>query len=169
MKMKRIAALCMTAVLTAGASMTVWASEETHDVIASYTQGKEETEVYSVEITWGSMAFKYTDSSKGTWNPENHTYENGTSAAWSCEEGADTIIITNHSNKGVEAAFAYTPEAVYTDIEGNFDQPSVSIGSAVGTLPDNAPSGQGKLSLSGTLDSATSDNQKVGTVTVTIQ
>ena len=76
------------------------------------------------------------------------------------------ITVTNHSNVGVKAAFAYT-KAVET-VTGTFSGGgSLSLATAVGTTRDAAPSGSVALTLGGTLTAETAG--KVGTVTVTIE
>ena len=51
------------------------------DVKGTYVPGSGTATVYSVDIAWGSLEFTYTDASKGTWNPENHSYDGAVAAA----------------------------------------------------------------------------------------
>ena len=138
------------------------------DVTGTYEQGGSSGTVYSVDITWGSMSFKYTDASDGTWDPSSHTYKDGSAGQWSCDEGANVITVKNHSNAGVTVNFAYNPESTYSGITGTFSaSASLSLENAEGTKVDNAPSGSVSLGLDGALDT-TASNAKIGTVTVTL-
>lgn len=65
----------------------------------------EESPAYSVDVTWQSMAFTYTDAQK-TWSTADHT--------WSSEEGSwnqkeSTITVINHSSAAVDVSAAYEP------------------------------------------------------------
>jgi len=124
--------------------------------------------VISVDVTWGSMEFIYTDDFDGNWNPENHTYKDSKAAYWSYAEGANKIAVTNHSNTAITASLTYTPKAGYSGITGSFSQNNIVVQTAVGTLPSNAPTGSSNLTLSGALDKNVAASTVIGTVTVTI-
>lgn len=145
-----------------------------HNVTATYVDGSSGGaggaggKVYSVDITWGDMAFTYT-AEAGTWNPANHTYTGAEGGVWKVDkEGGNTITVTNHSNTGVTAAFSYVAADGFGDISGSFDNASLTLESAVGTAVEAAPKGTTSLSLNGALDSTTADNTKIGTITVTL-
>ena len=124
--------------------------------------------VYSVDITWGDMAFTYT-AEAGIWDPTNHTYTDAKGGAWAVDkDGGNTITVTNHSNTDVTAAFSYAPAEGFTDISGTFDNASLALKSAVGTEVANAPKGTAALTLNGPLDSNTPANATIGTITVTL-
>ena len=142
-----------------------------HDVTATYTtdtSGGAGGTVYSVDITWGDMAFTYT-AAAGTWDPANHTYTGAEGGVWTVDkDGGNTITVTNHSNTGVTAGFSYAADTGFEGITGTFDNARLDLRTAVGTAVDEAPNGTAALSLSGALGSTTADNTKIGTITVTL-
>ena len=142
------------------------------DVKATYradSSGGAGGKVYSVDITWGDMAFTYT-AEAGIWDPANHTYTGAEGGAWTVDnkDGGNTITVTNHSNTDVTAAFSYAPAEGFTGISGSFDKDSLGLKSAVGTEVANAPTGTAALTLTGALGSDTTANTTIGTITVTL-
>ena len=142
-----------------------------HDVTATYradSSGGAGGTVYSVDITWGDMAFTYT-AAAGTWDPATHTTTGAEGGVWTVDEnGGNTITVTNHSNTGVTAAFSYAAASGFDGIRGSFDKESLALKTAVGTEVANAPSGTAALTLDGALGSDTTANTTVGTITVTL-
>ena len=175
--MKQIFTLALTFLLvftlvtvTAFAADTTINAENgtaTKAVTASYHSGTGGGTVYSVDITWGSMAFTYSEGSSPTWNPATHTYSSGGTGGWS--HNGNKITVTNHSNTKVTANLTYTPEAGYDKISGSFDNANMTIETAVGTEVPKAPKDTAALTLSGTLASTLTDPTTVGTITVTIR
>lgn len=141
----------------------------TKAVTASYSAGAGggSDPVYSVDITWDSMAFTYSVGSGSTWNPATHTYSSGGTGGWS--HNGNKITVTNHSNTKVTANLTYTPEAGYDGISGNFDKTEMDLATAVDTPVVSAPTDTAALTLSGTLDSKVISSTKIGTITVTIR
>lgn len=143
----------------------------THDVTATYVDGSSGGAggtVYSVDITWGDMAFTYT-AAAGTWDPAKHTYTGAEGGVWTVDkDGGNTITVTNHSNTDVTAAFSYAAAEGFTGISGSFDNALLNLPTAVGTAVDAAPKGTTSLSLDGALDSAATTSTKIGTITVTL-
>ena len=145
-----------------------------HDVTATYVDGSSGGaggaggKVYSVDITWGDMAFTYT-AEAGIWDPKTHTTTSSTGGVWTVNNtDGDKITVTNHSNTDVTATFSYAAASDFDGISGTFDNASLNLASAVGTAVDEAPNGTAALSLSGALGSTTADNTKIGTITVTL-
>lgn len=142
-----------------------------HDVTATYradSSGGAGGKVYSVDITWGDMAFTYT-AEAGIWDPATHKTTGAEGGVWTVDkEGGNTITVTNHSNTDVTAEFRYAAADGFTGINGTFDNASLNLESAVGTAVEAAPKGTTSLSLNGALDSTTADNTKIGTITVTL-
>lgn len=142
-----------------------------HDVTATYradSSGGAGGTVYSVDITWGDMAFTYT-AEAGIWDPKTHTTTSSTGGVWTVNNtDGDKITVTNHSNTGVTAAFSYAAADGFTGINGTFDNASLNLESAVGTTVEAAPKATTSLSLDGALGSTTADNTKIGTITVTL-
>ncbi len=128
------------------------------DVKATYNAGDSAKTVYSVNITWGAMDFKYND---GAWNPETHKYD----ANWSAT--GNTVTVTNHSNADVDAKLTYTAAEGYEEITPTFNKDTLNLKSAVGTDVNNAPTDSAELELSGVLNNAAKD-ATVGTITVTL-
>ena len=142
-----------------------------HDVTATYradSSGGAGGTVYSVDITWGDMAFTYT-AEAGIWDPATHKTTGAEGGVWTVDnEGGNTITVTNHSNTGVTAAFNYAPASGFEGISGSFDKESLALKTAVGTEVANAPSGTAALTLDGALGSDTAANTTIGTITVTL-
>lgn len=154
-------------------NITTIGGTATHDVTATYRTSSSGSTggstVYSVDITWGDMAFTYTAGSAGTWNPNTHSLTGGTGGAWAPDTSdGNKITVTNHSNAGVTATLTYTAETAFSGITGTFSKTSLSLATAEGTTVANAPSGYTTLSLAGALASSTADGTKIGTITVTL-
>lgn len=175
--MKQIFTLALTFLLifslvtvTAFAADTTINAENgtaTTPVTASYSAGAGGGTVYSVDITWGSMAFTYSAGSGSTWNPATHTYSSGGTGGWS--SSGNTIKVTNHSNAQVTANLAYASEQGYEGISGSFGNKStMNLATAERTTVTEAPTDTAELSLTGTLNSTVTVPTKIGTITVTI-
>lgn len=135
------------------------------DVTATYVDDK--TTIYGVDIIWGSMEFTYTSSQDG-WNTESHSYANST-GAWTYEQGANIITITNHSNAGIDVSPSWTADNGYNDISMTFDPTTLSLDTADnGTdgTAGTATSDEITVTPSGELPKDT--NGKIGTITLTI-
>lgn len=163
-----IALLCAMPMSAFAASpITSKGGSDSAPVKGTYVAGGSAT-VYSVDITWGSMEFTYTDASEGVWNPATHTYSGATKAAWTCADGANSITVTNHSNAGVTAALSFEHADGYNGISGTFTADTLMLETAVGTARAEAPAKSAKLNLTGSLPSDAS-NVIIGTVTVTLR
>lgn len=177
--MKKKTALVLTlamvfslAPLSAYADMiTTGGGTASHDVTATYradSSGGAGGTVYSVDITWGDMAFTYT-AEAGIWDPATHKTTDAEGGVWTVNnDGGNTIKVTNHSNTGVTAAFSYAAASGFEGISGSFDKESLALKTAVGTEVANAPSGTAALTLDGALGSDTTANTTIGTITVTL-
>ena len=175
--MKQIFTLALTFLLifslvtvtafAADATITEAGKSATKAVKASYHSGAGGGTVYSVDITWGNMAFTYSEGSSPTWNPATHTYSSGGAGVWS--NSGNTITVTNHSNAQVTANLAYASETGYEGISGSFGNKStMNLATAEHTTVTEAPTDTAELSLSGALDSSVKTPTTVGTITVTI-
>ena len=175
--MKQIFTLALTFLLifslvtvtafAADATITEAGKSATKAVKASYRSGAGGSTVYSVDITWGSMEFTYSEGPSPTWNPATHTYSSGGTGGWS--HNGNKITVTNHSNTKVTANLTYTPKAGYDGISGSFDKTEMDLATAVDTPVTSAPTDTAALTLSGTLASTVKDPTTVGTITVTIR
>ena len=152
-------------------TITAGGGTASHDVKATYradSSGGAGGTVYSVDITWGDMAFTYT-AEAGIWDPAKHAYTGAEGGAWTVDkDSGNTITVTNHSNADVTAAFSYAAAEGFTGISGSFDKESLALKTAVGTEVANAPSGTAALTLDGALGSDTTANTTIGTITVTL-
>lgn len=101
-------------------------------------------ETISVDISWGAMSFTYSDETN----------------AWSCADGANKVTVSNTGDLNVNASVAYTQAEGYSGIFGSFDASSAVLASN-----DNKAFA---LTLSGK-PSAALNNQKIGTITVTVE
>lgn len=173
--MKKVLAIVLTLAVLSVASVTAFAASpiiakggsDAFNVTGTYVAGSAAATHYSVDVTWGSMEFTYTDASAGTWNPETHEYDGAVAAGWSCAQDANKITVTNHSNADVTVAFSYAPEAGNA-IVGSFSEPELTLNSAVGTAVADAPTDSTTLELTGALSSENTAGTKIGTVTVTL-
>lgn len=130
--------------------------------------------VVSVDVTWGSLAFTYSEGSGRTWNPETHKFTSGTGleAGWHCEEGANEITIVNHSNTAVTPYFQYQPSEGFEEIQVDFGNYQLSEYGNRAILPvpegsENGRSDVAELSLDGSL-AAGVDKAEIGTITLNI-
>lgn len=177
--MKKKTALVLTlAMVFSLAPLSVYADTITkvggiasHDVTATYradSSGGAGGKVYSVDITWGDMAFTYT-AEAGIWDPATHKTTDAEGGVWTVDkDGGNMITVTNHSNTGVTAAFSYAADTGFEGISGSFDKESLALKTAVGTEVANAPTGTAALTLDGALGSDTTANTTIGTITVTL-
>ena len=138
----------------------------TKAVTASYHSGAGGGTVYSVDITWGSMEFTYSEGPSPTWDPETHTSGQGGTGGWS--NSGNTVTVTNHSNTAVTARLIYTSETGYEGISGSFDKSTMNLETAEGKTFENASKDTAALTLSGTLDNSVITSTTIGTITVTI-
>ena len=159
MTKKITAALLAGAILTASAvsvSATTYdrvPSYSSHSVKGSYVANVSAETVYSVDIDWGSMEFTYTVDNEGTWNPETHTYDGATSGVWSCEEGANLITVTNHSNAKVGVKLNFKEEArPFQGVTGTFTNEQYTLESGEGKTYDQADTKPSALTLSGAIN-----------------
>ena len=141
--------------------------------------------VYSVDISWQSMNFKYITTG-ARWNPDTHSFGSA-EGQWSIFDNEEnrnninTITVTNHSNGHVEATLAYESVQTEPDVGGGFynsagenDGNSISmlvVSSAVGTTREGAPKGNAYLRLEGRPSDTWINGSGgiLGTITVGIQ
>ena len=152
-------------------TITTGGGAASHDVTATYradSSGGAGGTVYSVDITWGDMAFTYT-AEAGIWDPATHKTTDAKGGVWTVDkEGGNTITVPNHAEGGFWKALSYAADAGFEGITGTFDNASLNLETAVGTTVEAAPKATASLSLNGALGSTTSDNTKIGTITVTL-
>lgn len=174
--MKKMISVLLVLALSLCMGITAFAAEidteggsASTDVKATYVLGGVEATVYSVDITWGSMEFTYTSAFIGNWNPDTHVYDNSTEEKWTCDEDANKITVTNHSNTSILATPSYIASgASIGTVSAGFDKEDIYLASAVGKTLENAPTGSFLLTLSGQLNEDVEVLTVIGSVTVTI-
>lgn len=160
-----LALFCAMSVPAFAATITTGSGREFKNVFGTYQAGSATT-VYSVDITWGNMKFTYVDASDGEWNPLTHTYDGATTAGWTCDEGANEITVTNHSNAAVGVTLTYSATEGYAGISGTFDKNTLNLATADGTARDEAPTATATLTLRGALASTVTEEAMIGQVIV---
>lgn len=137
------------------------------DVTAKYQSSTSTPEVYSVDISWSSMIFTYTESSTKNWNASNHSYETESQGAW--DKTTATVTVTNHSNVSVNVSTNYTSTGA-TGITGVLNNGTAALDAGIEGDYAGADTHTATLTISGTPSSAiTADGVKIGTVKVTIE
>ena len=123
--------------------------------------GEVETRTNTVTVTWGELAYTYTD---GAWNPATHDYDIGGGWAPNRKNG-DVITVQNEGANKVRVKFQYT--RTDTAIGGSF---AISDGNGIYSpiaLPVNRTQTV-RLCLTGRPDKAL-DNAEIGSVTVRLE
>ena len=123
--------------------------------------GKVETRTNTVTITWGELAYTYTD---GAWNPATHEYDIGGGWAPNRKDG-DVITVQNEGANEVRVKFQYT--RTDTAISGSFaNSEGHGIYSPIELKINRTQTVQ--LCLAGRPDKAL-NNAKIGSVTVRLE
>ena len=123
--------------------------------------GEVETRTNTVTITWGELAYTYTD---GAWNPATHEYDIGGGWAPNRKNG-DVITVQNEGANEVSVKFQYTK--TNTAISGSFVN---SEGHGIYSAIEMPVSGTQtvRLCLTGRPDKAL-NNANIGSVTVRLE
>lgn len=122
--------------------------------------GKVETRTNTVTVTWGELAYTYTD---GAWNPATHAYDIG--GGWAPNQAnGDVITVQNEGANAVRVRFQYTKAD--TAIGGSFADSDGNTVSSI-SLPISGtktvrlcPTGRPGKAL---------NNAKIGSVTVRLE
>ena len=123
--------------------------------------GEEEVRYNTVTITWGELAYTYTD---GAWNPATHEYDIG--GGWAPNQtNGDIITVRNDSADKVRVSFQYTK--TNAAISGSFaNSEGYGIYSPIELKINRTQTVQ--LCLAGRPDKPL-NNAKIGSVTVRLE
>lgn len=161
------ASLCVTAFAAAGTATKEAPATQEIEVDAKYSDTTETPDVYSVEVAWGKMEFTFEKSGSRIWNADSHTFSDSTTAAWNAD--GNDVTVTNHSNKEVNVAFAFTKDSTISDaLTGTFNIPAKTLAAGVEGKRAEADQVTALLTLSGALSASRTNLTKVGSVTVTL-
>lgn len=122
--------------------------------------GEVETRTNTVTVTWGELAYTYTD---GAWNPATHDYDIGGGWAPNRKNG-DVITVQNEGANEVRVKFQYT--RTDTAIGGSFADSDGNTVSSI-ALPISGTKTV-RLCPTGRPDKAL-NNTKIGSVTVRLE
>lgn len=137
-------------------------------------------EIYNVEIAWGDLQYDCVE--KWDTTELKYTYEWTRHTTHSNEENtedSDKITITNKSNIAINAQFGFAPEDKYSGVSGKFYNDSgygTPLNTGVNndtTQLDSAVGGSKRedtvyMKLVGDSTSTPTNNETIGTVTVTV-
>ena len=174
--MKKLLSVFLSVVLLISVHITAFAAapetvgkdgSKEIDVTAKYQSSTATPAVYSVDISWSSMTFTYTESSTKNWNAANHSYDTESQGTW--DKTAATITITNHSNVSVNVSTDYS-SAGTTGVTGTLTNGATTLDAGAEGNYAGADSHTATLTISGVPNNTiTSDGVKIGTVKVTIE
>ena len=144
-------------------------SGESHSIdVTAKTSDKNVNEipVYSVDISWDSMTFTYSESGTKVWDASTHTYSTNTEGGW--DKTTADIVVTNHSNAPVDVS------VVYSGLENSGVSAAIingtdTLDAGVENAYDKADKLVATLKISGKpSNSVTSEGVKIGSITITI-
>ena len=178
---KKALTLCVATILGLSSGTVAMAAtinsaggRDSHAVYGTYQPEGEAATVYSVDVSWGSMEFTYTDGAVSKiWNPSTHQYtESVGEGSWSNQDGANKVTVTNRSNKALTATVEAATSGSYTGITAKVNNASLSLADAsIGastTVAGTASTASTTISLSGALTDKTANKATIGSVTVKI-
>lgn len=114
--MKKLFVITLALVMLLAMATTCFAANATtitlpyntsEEVTVTYHDGSAAVHTYGVVITWGDTSFEYTAAGTGTWDPVDHQYEGGATAAWKEGKNSGTVVVENHSDMPISVAVTY--------------------------------------------------------------
>ena len=135
-------------------------------VYATYKVG-DRTDMYKVEVVWGSMNFVYTEAAE-VWNTQTHMWETSEIGVWTPETAeANDVYLANHSSQPVAIELSFQDDVAGDgDIQGTWDVETIELGAC--SEYGDAPSEIAELSLEGKYTNKGAEKVKLGLVTATI-
>lgn len=177
MMKKRFMALAIANVMALSLCATsAMAAEFNCTVKGTYTEGGVTKPVISYSYSsLSEIQFEYSDSDKGTWNPETHEYEGGGASGGWVAKGNKTTTIKNHSNVGIDITPQWAAESGFEDVDltvatsddGTADA-VLTLDTAEGTEVAEAPSGTISFGLDGGSLSSGQSDLTIGTITLKV-
>lgn len=172
--MKKIISLVLALLMIMSLSISAFAADgvgnggtDSAEVKGTY-KGTAAVTIYSVDISWSGLEFTYNGAYEGEWNPDSHSYDNGTKAGWA--EGNGTITVTNHSNTDITAVPSYKAASGFESAGMQFSTASLTVATADNGVDGAAGTAVSKtitVTPTGTLPEGTKD-ATIGTITITI-
>lgn len=162
----------------ADSPITASGGTDTKEATVGTVKTAEDT--YNVEIVWGDLQYDCVE--KWDTTELKYTYEWTRHTTHSNEgntEDSDKITITNKSNIAINAQFGFAPETKYSGVSGKFYNDSgyeIPLNTGVNndtTQLDSAVGGSKRedtvyMKLVGDSTSTPTNNETIGTVTVTV-
>ena len=178
---KKALTLCVATILGLSSGTVAMAATidsargtDSHAVYGTYQPEDAVETVYSVDVSWGSMEFTYTDGAVSkTWDPSTHEYKESVGeGSWSNQDGANKVTVTNRSNKALTATVEAATSDPYAGITAKVDNDSLSLADAsIGATTSEAgtaSTASTTISLSGKLTDKNANKATIGSVTVKI-
>ncbi len=133
--------------------------------VSTVLDNGEKLDVFTVDISFGSMSFTYVDEGYGDWNSETHEQE-VIPAHWECDEDENKVTVVNESEFTILTSFIYEKGEGFEGITGAFDN---AVARLVGTEDEayaEKSTVNAYLSLDGEFGSENAAETKLGQVTV---
>ncbi|MBQ9980653.1 MAG: hypothetical protein IJP23_06305 [Oscillospiraceae bacterium] len=136
--------------------------------------------VYSINIEWDSLNFKY-DNGTGTWLPASHTYQQN-DAGWVANTSGgqelvdskvnSTVTVTNHSNAPIWYTAEYTKDGTpVAGVEVSLSSAQVNVNIPAGVVGDTSDPSNTKtfeVVVGGDPGEAALNGEVDGNLTITI-
>ena len=176
--MKKLTSVLLVLIMVLAMSVSAFAVNPIKNLSDSESQpvkiivnDAKEVDVYYVKINWDNPTFTYNSQAalQGAWNPEEHTYENGTQeAGWDKTEA--NVTVENHSNVAIKYTATLTEGADTYGLEPQLvgDYFEIPLDDAVGTPKENPPTGTFTIKINGDAPDKEVTNAIIANVVVTI-
>ena len=176
--MKKLTSVLLVLIMVLSMSVSAFAvnplrnlSDSENQPVKIIVNDAKEEDVYYVKINWDNPTFTYNSKAalQGAWNPEEHTYENGTQeAGWDKIEA--NVTVENHSNVAIKYTATLTNGADTYGLEPQLvgDYFEILLASAVNTPKENPPTGEFTIKINGNAPNKEVTDPIIANVLVTI-